>query len=377
MAISGTDGRRGLTYHHFAFVPEPLPTDVDLSGRTWTAVSRAAEALGRLSQACHQLPNPSLLIAPALAREAVDTSALEGTYGALPDVLEARLKDSVSRSPEVREIHAYEDMARLAFEWVEDRPISVGMLSELQKVLADGSKNPPRDAGRVRQHQVVIGPENCSVYDARFVPPPAGDQLRAGLDDWQQWVNGDIALPPVVKAAMAHYQFECLHPFSDGNGRVGRLVIVLMLLKSKSLAAPSLSISAWLLRQRQAYQDHLLRVSQTGDWNPWVQFFSTAVSEQCDAHVDVARRLFDWITDLRRQIHERRWGGVITNVSEALIEWPVLSAGWVQERFNVGFDAAQYAIDRLVALDVLVEMTGRSYGRIYGARPVMDIVESL
>lgn len=377
MAITGTDPRRGGHFSHFAFVPEPLPDRIELTQATWNAVSNAMQSLGKLSQACALLPNPSILIVPSLTQEALSTSALEGTYGALPDVLEARLPMAEPKSPEVREIMAYEHMAEEAFRWIKERPVTVGMLCNLQKILAEATRQPQRDPGKVREHQVIIGPEYSTVYDARFVPPPPGDLLRAGLDDWQQWINDDHDLPVVVRAALAHYQFECLHPFGDGNGRVGRLVIILQLLQAGALSAPSLTISPWLLKRRDEYQDHLLEVSRTGDWNPWVTFFCTALQEQCDAHVAVAQQLLDWMTSIRTQLHERHWGGVITKIAEHLIDWPIVTARFVVDEFKVSNPTAQHAIDRLVEIGALREMTGRNYRRIFGATDVMRIVEGL
>jgi Fic family protein len=377
VAITGIDPRTGVQFDHFAFVPEPLPEVLELAQETWTAVAKAMESLGRLSQACSQLPNPRLLIAPALMKEAVDTSALEGTYGALPEVLEARLSHLAPPSPEVREIVAYQDMATLAFSWVEDRPITTGMLCDLQRVLADGSRKRPRDIGKLRTHQVIIGPEHASVYDARFVPPPDGDMLRAGVDSWEAWVRTDHGLPVVVRAAMAHYQFECLHPFADGNGRIGRLLIVLQLLNEGTLVAPSLTISPWLLRRRTEYQDHLLEISRTGDWNPWIAFICQALQDQCAAHVAVAQRLLDWVNDLRQKLHDRRWGGVVARLSEDLIDWPIVDTRWVMDKYDVSRPTAKHAIDRLVEIEVLYEMTGKAYRRVYGAKRVMQLVESL
>lgn len=377
VTIAGSDPRHGGDFSHYAFVPEPLPEQVALTQSTWHAVSKAMQSLGKLSQACSLLPNPRILIVPSLTQEALSTSALEGTYGALPDVLEARLPMAEPKSPEVREIMAYQHMAEEAFHWIKERPVTIGMLCNLQNILAVGSRHRQRDPGKVREHHVFIGPEHSAVYDARFVPPPPGDLLRAGLDEWQRWINEEHDLPVVVRAALGHYQFECLHPFGDGNGRVGRLVIVLQLLQAGALTAPSLTISPWLLKRREQYQDHLLAVSQTGDWNPWVSFFCTALQEQCDAHVAVAQQLLDWMTSVRTKLHDRRWGGVITKVAEYLIDWPIVTTRFVVDEFEVSTPTAQHAIDRLVEIGVLHEMTGRNYRRIFGAREVMGIVESL
>jgi Fic family protein len=373
--ITGDDAING-PYDHFGFLPDPLPETVDLDQASWTGVAEAAEALGRLRQVCVQLPNPRLLIAPALAREAVSTSALEGTYATLPDVLEARLTETLP-SREVIEIRGYEEMADQAFEWVGERAITVGLLCNLQAILARKSKRPTRDPGKIREHQVVVGPEGCSVYDARYVPPPPGDQLVLGLHEWQEWIAKDHDLPVVVRVALAHYQFEALHPFGDGNGRLGRLVMLLQLLCDEALPDPALTISPWFEKRRGSYQDHLLRVSHTGDWNPWVQFVSSALKEQCERHVAVAEELLEWMAELRRKIATRNWGGLILELSEDLIVWPVLSVSWAAKNYKKSFPTAKSAIDRLVEMGVLEEITGRKYRRLFGAPDVMRIVEEL
>jgi Fic family protein len=374
--ITGTDAKTG-GYAYFAFLPDPLPEDPALSHEAWTAVSKAEGALGRLRQACAHLPNPGLLIAPALAQEAVSTSALEGTYAALPEVLEARLTSIRSKSPEVAEIRAYETIAYTAFEWVRDRQITLGLLSDLQGELAADSRNPVRDPGKIREHQVLIGPEGCTVYEARFVPAPPDDRLRSGLDAWQSWVQSEHALPAPLATAMAHYQFETLHPFGDGNGRIGRLVIVLQLLRAEVLSEPALVLSPWLLRRRAQYQDHLLHLSETGDWNPWVTFFCHALCQQAEGLVKVAEELVRWLDAVRVSLNQRHWGGTIYRLAEDLIDWPVITMMFAAEKYGVSVPTAKSAIDRLVEIGVLTEMTGRSYRRVFGAQDVIALVESL
>jgi Fic family protein len=376
--IQGMDARTGF-YDSFAYVPEKLPENLKLDTATWNAVAKAMEALGRLRQACCQLPSPRLLITPALAQEAVTTSALEGTYGALPELLGARLPQAqlFPTSPEIKEIRAYEKMAHEAFDWTKERPITIGMLSDLQGMLAEMSQRVPQDPGRVREHQVFIGPEFGSIDDARFVPSPPGDRLTSGLRDWQDWINADHGLPIVVSCALAHYQFETLHPFGDGNGRVGRLVLVLQLLRAGALPEPALTISPWLLKRRAEYQDLLLATSVTGDWNPLVLFFSRALQEQCDGHVDTAQELLNWLAETRERLAARRWGGVIGQIVENLVDWPVITSRWVIDTYSVSGPTAHHAIDRLVEIEVLHEMTGKSYGRRFGATRVMELVESL
>lgn len=374
--IAGHD-EQGKEFSYFAFLPDPLPPEIQLHPATWTKVAEASEALGRLHQACAPLPNPGLLIAPALVKEAVDTSALEGTYGAVADVLEARLSETRPRSPEVAEIRAYERAAYQGFAWVRERPITVAMLSDLQGILAEESKEPQRDPGKIREHQVVIGPKHGTVYEARYIPPPPDDRLKAGLQQWQEWLEASHPLPPALKAAMAHYQFESLHPFGDGNGRIGRLVIVLQLLREGTITEPAITISPWLRKRRDQYQGHLLDVSRTGDWNPWVVFFCEALCEQARAHVAVVETLLDWLVGIRQILNERHWSGTVSSIVEDLIDWPVITSSFVQEKYGVSPPTAKSAIDRLVEMGVLTEITGRTYNRAFGAKAVMEAVERL
>jgi Fic family protein len=375
--IEGTDPK-GFYYTHSAYIPDPLPGEVKLDSGTWTAVSEAMQALGSLGQACAQLPNPGLMNVPSLALEAQSTSALEGTHAALYEILGARLPKVARPTGELREVLGYEEMANHAFESVSERPISVGMLAELQGVLAASSRVPPRDPGRIRQHQVVIGPENFkSMLDARYVPPPPGDQLALGLSEWERWVNQKHEMPIVLEAALTHYQFESLHPFADGNGRVGRLVIILQLLRSGALAQPALTISPWFLRNRTQYIDLLFQTSATGNWNPWVRFFSRAIKVQCERHVAVAQALMDWVRDIRQQLQARRWAGVVVALAEDLVASPIVTAAFVVQKYAVSKPTAKSALDRLVEVGVLTELTGKTYRRAYGATAVMNLVESL
>lgn len=374
--IEGTD-QYGREYSHFAFLPHALPSDVALSAETWTRVAAASEALGRLHQACSPLPNPALLIAPALVREAVDTSWLEGTHGAVADVLEARLSDRRPRSPEVAEIRAYERAAYQGFDLARERPIAVSWLADLQGILAAESTVPQRDPGRVRAHQVVIGPKDGTVYDSRYIPPPPDDRLHSGLQQWEEWLATDHALPPALKAAMAHYQFEALHPFGDGNGRIGRLIVILQLLRLDAISEPAITISPWLRKRRDQYQGHLLRVSKTGDWNPWVQFFCEAICEQARSQVRIVDELTIWLEQARAQVNDKHWSGTVANILTDLIEWPVITSRFIQDKYDVSAPTAKSVLDRLVDIGVLQVGQRRGATRLFEAPGVMDAVESL
>ncbi len=335
-------------------------------------------ALGKLDQVCAQLPEPRLLIRPALWREALDTSALEGTVGLLRDLLEAQLGTVQYLSPETKEINAYVEVAMTAFDMIRDREISTGFLSELQERLFRESVDKPQDVGHPRRNLVWIGDKKRPIEESRFVPPPADDRLHSGLDSWVAWVQAEHAhFAPIVRAALAHYQFETLHPFGDGNGRLGRLVVVLQLLRSGTIQQPAITLSPWLLRNRQEYQEQLLAVSCTGDWNPWVSFFCNAISAQCLSLISGAERLLVWLDNSRKLVDERRWTGAIHRVLAGLVQWPVTTISDTASRYDISQMNATRIIQHLVEVGIVAEMTGKSYGRVFGAAEVINIVEAI
>jgi Fic family protein len=375
--IHGRDARHG-DFAYFAFLPLPLPDDVALQSATWADVANASMALGRLDQVCVQLPDPRLLIRPALFREALDTSALEGTVGLLRDLLEAQLPSAQYLSPETIEISAYVDAAMTAFEMIKERPISVGFLSELQDRLFKDAANKPDDVGHPRRNFVWIGAKDRPIEEARFVPPPADDRLLSGLDAWERWLQVEHPhLAPVVRAALGHYQFETLHPFGDGNGRLGRLAVVLQLLRSRTIQQPAITLSPWFLRHKTEYQDHLLAVSCTGDWNPWVRFFCQAVGAQCTSLITGAEHLLDWLARSRKALDDRRWTGKIHHLLSDLIEWPVTTIADTANRYGVSTMNATRMINHLTEVGIMSELTGRTYGRVFGATEVMEIVDRI
>ncbi|MDG4763455.1 Fic/DOC family N-terminal domain-containing protein [Solwaraspora sp. WMMD406] len=372
--ISGHDTRYGEPYQHVAFLPDPLPTRLELTQETVWDVTAATAAVARLDQAAIGLPNPMLLARPAIRREAVSTSAIEGTYATLDEVLEADLVDTREISPAVAEVTNYVRAAELAYEWIKDRPITIGMLRHLQKVLVTGTPGETADAGDVRTIQVFIGLRGGRVQDARFVPPPPGDQLTAGFEAWQSWINTTGDFPLVVKMALGHYQFETLHPFNDGNGRLGRLVCVLQLARQGELRVPVLNLSPWLEARRREYQDHLLRVSMTGDFDPWIRFFAEAVRAQAVAANERIDALLHWRDSALRRLDDANVRGVAVQIVENLIGYPMITPTAAARMYGLSYQAVNAAIRRLAVLDILQEWTGRRYARLFAARDVLRIL---
>jgi Fic family protein len=369
--ISGPDGRTG---EYFAYLATPLPRSIELSSATWTAVAQAEATLARLDQAARQVPEPALLRRPALRREAQSTSALEGTFAPFEAVLESEIEDRAQLSMDLREILNYVVAAEEAFSWIEERPLTSGMVEGLQRILVQGTPGQYSDAGRIRDRHVFIGPKDAPIEEARFVPAPFGDQLRAGFEGWVAWVNDPPAdMPAVLQAALAHYQFETLHPFSDGNGRIGRLLIVLQLMRQHVLSQPILVVSPWFEARRLEYQDALLALSQTGTWDDWVRFFATGVGAAAATTHERIEALISWQEEALSRVRQAGVSGVAERVAGELIGAPILTAGQVAKRHDVSHQGAMYALRRLADLGIVVEQLRN--GRVsFTARPVVRML---
>lgn len=362
-------------WEHEAFVPAPLPDSVDLSQETWAAVTAAAAAVARLDGAAHRLPNPYLLVRPALTEEAVSTSALEGTYAELEDVFQAEFLDDSDVSAPTAEVRNYISAAELGLDLIQRLPICTRLLKEVHSALMFGARGDYAEAGNFRTRQNWIGTRRGQpVTDSLFVPPPAGDVLEQGLTDWEEWVNTPNGLPILIKASLAHYQFETLHPFVDGNGRVGRLVIVLMLIASGELKVPLLNLSPYLEQRRDGYVDHLRSISETGNFEPWIAFFMDAVRSQSERALVKADKLSDLREQLVNELHAAGVKGVALRIAEGLVGGPFVTPTRASERYGVTYAAANSAIARLVEVGILHEATGRSYSRIFTARRVLEIL---
>ena len=372
--ISGYDPRFGEEYDCLAYVPDPLSGDLDLGSGTYATVIDAAAAMARADQAASLLPNPGLLARPATRREAVSTSALEGTYAALSDVFEADFLDADEMSSSVSEVRNYVTAAERAYELIgQGQPISIRMLEDLQRELLRGTPSDGTQAGSVRTTQVFIGVGNRRVASARFIPPPPDHRLLDGLRAWEEWTRGPSTVPTIVRVAAAHYQFEALHPFHDGNGRLGRLVMALQLMIAGELRYPVLNISPWLEQHRAEYQDALLRVSQTGQWDQWVSFIAAAIHAEA---LDVIARV-DRLLVLRDSFRQALRGskGVSLRIADDLIGYPMITATLAASLYRVSYQAANSAIAKLVDKGILRQRTSGRYDRIFQCDSVLAALE--
>lgn len=374
--ISGHDAYLNRDYSHFAFVPAPLPANIQLSMGAHKLADKASMSVGRLDFAVKRLPDPGLLVRPALRREAQSTSALEGTHATLEEVLEADYIEEANRRAEVREVLNYVRAAELALELIRTKPICLNVIAPLQATLVEGTRGDGWDKGRLRESNVYIGERSKGIEASRFVPPPHGDRLVEGVSDWEKWIHAEDDYPLLVKIAMAHYQFETLHPFSDGNGRLGRLIVTLQLVTEGALTYPLLNLSPWLEDRKDEYKDSLLRISATGDFDPWIRFFCEAVHHQAEDGVARIEELLAFQSDLRQRLANAKARGVVNLVADSLLGYPIITVPMVAELHGVTYPPAKNAIATLVELDALREMSATF---AYGAKgfmcdPVMRVL---
>jgi Fic family protein len=366
----------GRPVEHIAFVPAPLPTSVDFPAPVWSKAIEAANHLGRLDAIARELlPNPTLLARPTIRREAVSTSALEGTYAPAAEVLSSEVDEDRPRSQAVVEILNFISATEHGIRRLADLPVCVRLACELQDILVRGTSAQDWQSGQVRETQVIIGPyKGCSIREAHYIPPPPGGTLLDGLAAWEEWLHGATEVHPVIRIALSHYQFEALHPFTDGNGRIGRLLAILQLIEFEILGEPLINLSPYFEARDEQYRHLLREVSATGDFGKWVEFFCDGLGVQAgDAEARI-RELLAWRDDTIALLKHRRVKGVALDVAAGLIELPSVTVKAVAETHHVSNQAANNAVARLADLRVLEEVTGRSYNRVFQAPAVLDIL---
>lgn len=380
---TGHDPRFAADYAVEAFLPDDLPDAVDLPGSVWLILTEAMAELGRLDAAASVVPNPALVTRMATRREAIGTSALEGTFAALQELLAAEVlpvaENGETLPPNVREVRNYARAADSAYRWITDRPITLGMLAGLQAEIVKDTESDGPEAGAIRERQVFIGAKGRRLAEARFIPAPPGDQLRSACERWITWLTDPVArksIQLIARVAMAHHQFETMHPFTDGNGRIGRLVSVLQMLDERVLRSPVLSVSPWLKAHADEYRDHLLAVSQTGEWAPWIEFFAVAVREESRSGHDRIMRLLALRDDLGRTARDAMpRARIAIEIADDLIAYPILTVADAHHRYGRTNQANRNAIAALVDLGILEPYGSNTYDRLYWNRRVFQIVD--
>jgi len=358
---------------YWAYVPNSLPPNLEWDTALVSQVSRADLAVGTLSGLGETLPNPHLLIYPFIRREAVLSSRIEGTQSSLSDLLLFEAT-KVEKQRDVREVQNYVRAMEYGLNRLNDLPLSLRFIRELHGILMEGVRGEHATRGEFRQSQNWIGTPGATLNDATFVPPPV-PEMQECLSQLEKFLHSDTELPPIVQAAMVHYQFETIHPFLDGNGRIGRLLVTLLLCQKNVLSKPLLYLSAFFEQHRQEYYELLLKVSSTGAWREWIEFFLKAVTEQSGDAVSRSRHLLELLRGYSQIAREKHLPPTAVQLVELIFMKPVLNAKTAQEFLKVSYPSAQNAISSLEKAGILTEITGRKRDKAYAANEILKALD--
>lgn len=359
-----------------AFLTNPLPPTLRWSTALATAQAEADWALGRLDGVGQALPGAHLLIAPFLRREAVLSSQIEGTVASLSDLLEFEVNEGVEQAvPDVREVRNYVTALEYGLEQLRSRPLSLDLLRALHARLTHDVRGGRMAPGEFRKVQNWIGPRGCTLERARYVPPPPGEPLDSAMKALETYVNAHTELPKLVRAALVHYQFEAIHPFVDGNGRIGRLLISLLLARDQLLSQPLLYLSAFFEANRREYYDHLLSVATQGTWEHWIVFFLQGVRDQARDAVDRAGVLLDLRDQFRQTVQRSGAPARLLELVDHLFKSPVVRVADVPNLVDVNRRTALTYVEKLVDLGIMVETTGKRRDRLFSAERIIRAVE--
>jgi Fic family protein len=356
-------------------VPAPLPPKLELSLDLFSAVSEASLAIGRLSGQGARFENPHLLIRPFLRREAVLSSRIEGTQATLGELLADEAGIEVDRAPDdLKEVRNYVVALEEGVSLLKKLGLALRLVRELHRILMRGVRGDSADPGEFRRIQNWIGPRGATLQTARYVPPPPNEVL-ACLGPWEDYINNNRDLPPLLQAALLHYQFEAIHPFIDGNGRVGRLMIMLFLIERGVLPAPLLYLSAFFEASRADYYDLLTGVTEKDDWNAWIRYFLNGVTEQSN---DALHRI-EQINALRESWRLRLAARQTTKVMrlfDMVFTNPFVTVTSAAEKLGIAFTTAQRTIDVLAWQKILVQRDDAKRGRVYVAEKLLRILDA-
>ncbi len=339
-------------------------------------LSEADRALGRLDGSVQTLPNPDLFVLLYVRKEAVLSSQIEGTQSSLQDLLaaEANLYGPSARPADVDEVLNYVRAMNHGLERLRELPLSLRLIREIHERLMRGVRGSNLTPGEFRRSQNWIGPGGATLSDATFVPPPP-EHLATTLGDLERFIHQEDELPALVKIGLVHVQFETIHPFLDGNGRVGRLLITFLLTERRILARPVLYLSHYFKRHRQTYYDRLQAVRDRGDWEGWLEFFLRGVQEVSTEATATARKILDLRERHRTEITDRlgRAAGNGHKILETLFDRPIVSVGDVQATIGTTYVAANNLVNRLQELGVLLEVTGNARNRRFRYEPYVQL----
>ncbi len=361
-----------------AFIPKSLPPDppIAMDEQMWRLLSQADRAIGRLDGATEVLPNPDLFVAMYVRHESVLSSQIEGTQATLGDLLEYEAASVQRGIPgDVAEVVNHVDAMNYGLERLGSLPLSLRLIREIHERLMQrvrGSQWPP---GEFRTAQNLIGPPGSRLSEATYVPPPPGEMLQA-LSDFEGYLREDETLPVLVFCGLAHGQFETIHPFMDGNGRIGRLLITYLLCQRQILRRPLLYLSYYFKQYRREYYDALMAIRDEGDWEGWLKFFLRGVFEVAQGATETGRRILN-LREQHRDLVSASVRGAANGLRllDLLFKWPMVTVRSVSDQLGVSVPTANGLVNQFHGLGLLNEITGASRNRLFSYAAYLSLFE--
>lgn len=354
------------------YIPKHLPPKLELAPATLRRIDEANYLLGRVETCRDLLPNASLLIYSSLQREAIASSTIEGTIASPDELVRFQASHHTERAA-VREVDNYGKALEWGFQQLSERDITTNLICSLHGILLDEVRG-EENAGCFKARQNAIGKRfDDKIEDAIFVPcpPERVEELMEGL---QKYLTSDNVEAKVVQCALVHYQFETIHPFSDGNGRVGRLLIVLHMINLRLLSAPLIYPSVFFEQTKNDYCARLQAVRDQDDWEGWISYFAFATIQACEDTLRFTRTVIDLQRYLHSQVADIRRRASCGEVLNVFFEEPVLSVKQICERVRISHKTAQSALGELINRDLVYEVTQKEKGRIYACRPILQAI---
>ncbi len=359
-----------------AFIPNPLPPNppLQLDAELVTLLALANHRLGRLDGITEILPDPDVFVYMYVRKEAVLSSQIEGTQASLVDVLEYEADPAPRyRTKDIAEVVNHVAAMRCGLERIRELPLSLRLIREIHARLLEGVRGGNRAPGEFRTSQNWVGPAGSLLEDAVFVPPPPHEMNKA-LHELEMFLHRESDLPVLMKCGLVHAQFETIHPFLDGNGRIGRLLITFLLCHDGVLSRPLLYLSYYFKRHRQEYYERLQAVRDTGDWEGWIKFFLRSVVEVSTQAAETARRIVEMRDQHRSLVHTQSRGRTPLRLLDALYSNPVVSIAESARLLDVTTEAARRSIATLGTLGLLREITGRERRRLFAYDPYVELL---
>jgi len=358
---------------YLSFIPEKLPPKIEYTQELVLALSKADSTLSKLSGAGLLLPNPDLLVIPYMKKEALSSSRIEGTRISLSDYFLTEAKGIEKEDVEATEVGNYLKSMNYALKKIENEPISVELIKEMHKRLMKGVRGNELIPGNFRPVQNWIGPKNTKIQDATFVPSPK-EEVEKLINELIEYLNKYDEMPLLIKCALMHYQFETIHPFCDGNGRIGRSLITLYLCKKNKISKPLLYASDYFEKHRREYYEILLNTNKTGKFEDWIKFFLEAIKVQSE---DALERTIK-IQKLRERYQEKtknhKQAINLLNVVDLLFKNPFIQINQIAKQLSITYPTAKKAVENLIRLNILKSATEKERNKLFVAHEILDIV---